>query len=112
MNIFKYMCHQIPERSFFLKGHQFPVCARCTGGYISIFLMTLAYYFFPISKNPKMFLFGIILIIPAFIDGITQLFKLRESNNTLRFITGFLLGIGLIVFIKTFKYFILYTLEV
>ena len=24
-------CHQIPERSFFFKGYQFPVCGRCTG---------------------------------------------------------------------------------
>ena len=24
-------CHQMPERSFFYKGKQFPVCARCTG---------------------------------------------------------------------------------
>ena len=25
------ICHQMPERSFFLDGHQLPVCARCTG---------------------------------------------------------------------------------
>ena len=24
-------CHQMPERSFFYKGKQFPVCSRCTG---------------------------------------------------------------------------------
>ena len=24
-------CHQMPERSFFFKGYQFPVCERCTG---------------------------------------------------------------------------------
>jgi uncharacterized membrane protein len=29
------ICHQKPERSFFLDGHQFPVCARCTGLYLS-----------------------------------------------------------------------------
>ena len=26
-------CHRMPERSFFYKGYQFPVCARCTGGF-------------------------------------------------------------------------------
>jgi len=31
MNICKYLCHQKPERSFFYKKKQFPVCSRCTG---------------------------------------------------------------------------------
>jgi uncharacterized membrane protein len=29
------ICHQRPERSFFWAGHQLPVCARCTGLYLS-----------------------------------------------------------------------------
>jgi uncharacterized membrane protein len=29
------ICHQLPARSFFWDGHQFPVCARCTGLYLS-----------------------------------------------------------------------------
>ncbi len=29
------ICHQKSERSFFWDGHQFPVCARCTGVYLS-----------------------------------------------------------------------------
>ena len=29
------ICHQRPERSFFVDGHQLPVCARCTGIYLS-----------------------------------------------------------------------------
>jgi len=28
-----FICHQRPERSFFLHGQQLPVCARCTGLY-------------------------------------------------------------------------------
>jgi hypothetical protein len=27
------VCHQLPERSFYLWGRQLPVCARCTGLY-------------------------------------------------------------------------------
>ena len=29
------ICHQLPERSFFLGGQALPVCARCTGLYLS-----------------------------------------------------------------------------
>lgn len=29
------ICHQLPDRSFFLDGRQLPVCARCTGLYLS-----------------------------------------------------------------------------
>jgi uncharacterized membrane protein len=29
-----FICHQRPERSFFIHGQQLPVCARCTGLYL------------------------------------------------------------------------------
>jgi uncharacterized membrane protein len=42
---------------------------------------------------------GSILLIPSGIDGTTQMFGERESNNRLRAITGFLLGVGIVVFV-------------
>jgi len=27
------LCHQIPERSYFIDGHKLAVCSRCTGIY-------------------------------------------------------------------------------
>ena len=96
MNFTKYICHRIPERSFFIKGHQFPVCARCTGLYISGIATIILINLFPIPYSLTTLLLGIILLIPCAIDGFTQLFEMRESNNTLRFITGILGGIGLI----------------
>ena len=106
MNISKIICHRKPERSFFIKGHQFPVCARCTGFYISLITyFTYTYYFF-VNYNIQLITFAALLLLPAAIDGITQLQGYRESNNRLRFITGLLGGLGLGIIIKASKYFI------
>lgn len=37
------VCHQLPDRSFFLDGRQLPVCARCTGLYLSGVVGTLGW---------------------------------------------------------------------
>ena len=94
------ICHRIPERSFHIKGHQFPVCARCTGFYSGLFVFLIYEFLFKVNFNLELFILSIILLIPVSIDGFTQLFDLRESNNTLRFITGFIGGIGLIIFLR------------
>lgn len=63
-------------------------------------------YFFYIDYNIYLISFAILLLLPSFIDGLTQLFELRESNNALRFITGLMGGIGLGIIIKAIKWFI------
>lgn len=85
------ICHQMPERSFYYKNKQFPLCARCTGILIGYFLMPL--FYFGVIKIPIVFM--ILMIIPLLIDSITQYIGLRESNNHLRLITGVLAGFGL-----------------
>lgn len=100
MNFMNLICHRKPERSFFIKNHQFPVCARCTGFYTGLAIFLIYNYFFEIEPNLTLLLFSIILLIPVSLDGFTQLFGLRESNNKLRFITGLIGGIGLIIFLK------------
>ena len=104
MNILNYLCHRKPERSFFIKGHQFPVCARCTGFYTTLILFLIINCFYTLHYTFESFLIGIILIIPCAIDGITQYFGYRESNNTLRFITGLIAGAGLILIIEYILY--------
>ena len=37
------LCHQIPERSYFIDGHKLAVCSRCTGIYAG-FAFTLLVY--------------------------------------------------------------------
>lgn len=100
------ICHRMPERTFSYKGHYFPVCARCTGFYISLFAYFIYAYFFFINYTPKLLLSAILLLSPAGIDGTTQYFGLRESNNYLRLVTGLLGGIGLGILVKGFKYYL------
>ena len=88
------MCHRLPERSFFYKGHQFPVCARCTGLYTGMAIFFVYLYFNPIKIDVSYLIISIILNVPCFIDGFTQKLKLRESNNYLRLVTGLLAGVG------------------
>jgi uncharacterized membrane protein len=45
------ICHQRPERSFFIDGHQLPVCARCTGLYLSGALGLLAWLGLKIARR-------------------------------------------------------------
>lgn len=100
MNLTKYLCHRIPERSFHIKGHQFPVCARCTGFYTGLAVYIILNLFYKHPYNMEMLVISMILMVPTAIDGVTQYFGPRESTNTLRFITGFIGGVGLIIFIK------------
>ena len=69
MNLIKYICHRKPERSFFFRGHQFPVCARCTGFYISGITTMLFLKLTEIDYNLLTLAMGILLLIPSAIDG-------------------------------------------
>lgn len=45
------------------------------------------------------------MLIPTFIDGFSQFLSIRESNNSLRFFTGIIGGIGLGIIIKAIKWY-------
>ena len=106
MNWTNLICHRKPERSFFFRGHQFPVCARCTGFYIALVLYFIYTYYYYVDYNPLLLTIAVLLLLPAGIDGTTQLFELRESNNILRLITGLMGGLGLGIIVKAIKFFI------
>ena len=85
-------CHQLPERSFFIGGYQFPVCARCTGvflGQFSAFAGLLAGKRVPVWTGAMM-----LLIMGA--DWFVQYIGLRGSTNPRRLVTGILGGAGMI----------------
>jgi len=102
------VCHQIPERSFFILNKQLPLCARCTGIYMGVFLGFLYLFLrkrWKGNKPPslKILLSIIFCWIPIIIDGVTSYIGLRESNNMIRLITGFLFGVFWPVFILLLK---------
>lgn len=106
MRILDLICHRKPERSFFIRGHQFPVCSRCTGCYISIACYIIYTYYFYVNYNIILIILAILLTLPMIIDGTTQILTKRSSNNTVRFITGLMGGLGLSILIKSIKYYI------
>jgi uncharacterized membrane protein len=59
--------------------------------------------FYYIEYDLSLMIAASLLIIPTFIDGLTQFIGFRDSNNTLRFFSGLIAGIGLAIFIKYFK---------
>src|SRR3989344_4602285 len=97
------LCHQKPERSYSIAGEALIVCSRCLGIYVgflaSVVFLVVAFGLFTHALN---FIFVLLLLVPMGIDGISQLFKIRESNNPLRFFTGYLAGFAVaLVFYST-----------
>lgn len=62
------------------------------GGFSTVLLFPAWSGTFP---DIMLLFFGLVLITPAGVDGTTQMFSRRESNNILRVMTGILLGIGI-----------------
>ena len=89
-----YFCHQIPERSLFIAGYQFAVCARCTGIYAGFAAATLAYPLFKslrqTSAPARKWLF--IAAAPLAIDWAVEFFGIWHNTHTSRFVTGAVLG--------------------
>ncbi len=89
---FALFCHRRPERSFSIFGHTSLLCSRCTGLAIGIFGF-IGLIIFHIQMP---LIASIVMIVPMLIDGISQLFGFRESNNILRLLTGFMFTLGLL----------------
>lgn len=94
---FSYICHQIPERSFFAFGHQLPVCARDTAIYFTMLVGAVIYPIFSkieSKKIPKL-IFFVLAIAPLGIDGVSQLLGIWESTNLVRVVTGGIAGFAI-----------------
>ena len=91
---FSFICHQIPERSFHVAGHQFAVCSRCTGLYAGFALAALIY---PLARSLKRSdtprrIWLILAAVPLLIDFALGYFSIWEDTHLSRFLTGALLS--------------------
>jgi uncharacterized membrane protein len=92
-------CHQRSDRSYFVFGSQFPVCARCLGIYSG---MLAGSVFFSILWRRTGIPPGWIIIAasaPMVLDGFTQLLGMRQSTNILRLTTGLVFGMAIPVYL-------------
>jgi uncharacterized membrane protein len=93
-NSFSKFCHQIPERSFYLDGHPFAVCARCTGIYFGFAAGVLCY---PLVRSLKQSdaparQWLLIALVPTALDFALDFFGVWQNTHLSRSLTGALLG--------------------
>lgn len=91
-------CHARPDRSFFFRGKQFPICARCTGELVGM----IAGIPITILCGVPEFRYVILLMVPMVFDGFLQLLTPYESGNIRRLLTGIVFGVAFIFFLIYF----------
>jgi uncharacterized membrane protein len=104
--IYTPLCHQLPERSFFICGHQVGFCHRCVALYSSIVVAGLLFGLLRRRMHPISLKVGGLLLLPILIDGLTHMVDdlsglgfrgggdaIGSLNFWLRMITGALVGV-------------------
>lgn len=92
--MFGRVCHQIPERAFYLEGDAFAVCARCTGIYLGFAAGLL---FYPLVRSLKHVAtparkWLLMAAMPALLDFALDLVGIRANTHLTRSLSGALLG--------------------
>lgn len=108
--LYKPLCHQRPERSFFICGHQVAFCHRCAAMYTSIFLAGLLFGLLRRWVRPAALKIGGLLLLPMLLDGGSHLIDdltgwglrgggdgIGSLNFMLRMLTGILVGVAVML---------------
>jgi uncharacterized membrane protein len=105
------ICHQLPERSFFMAGRQLPLCARCTGTFLGAMLGLAAMLLRRrgrASRMPPAAVLGVLIGCMGLwaLDGLNSYLTffpgaphLYEPQNWLRLTTGSLNGLAMVAFL-------------
>ncbi len=107
------VCHRIDLRSFHLGERALPLCARCSGTYLGVLVAVGSLIALGRGRSgnfprwPILALFGLFGLIFA-VDGLNSYLHffpgaphLYAPSNTLRLISGMLLGLGMGVMVYT-----------
>lgn len=92
--VYSFLCHQIPERSFFIVGHKMAFCQRDAAIYSSVLIGGIL---FPLVRRwlkPLPWKLYLVLNAPLAIDGSVQLLGLWQSTPFRRVLTGSLFGLS------------------
>ncbi|MDX1662254.1 MAG: DUF2085 domain-containing protein [Candidatus Promineifilaceae bacterium] len=106
------VCHRITERSFTVAGRQFPLCARCTGMYLGVFVIFAVLGLAGRWRRAALPPLSVLIVLGALValmgvDGLNSYSHffpdfphLYQPQNWLRLLTGLGtgLGMGLIMF--------------
>jgi uncharacterized membrane protein len=98
---FSKVCHQLPERSFFIGAYPLAVCARCTGLYGGF---TAALLIYPLVTSlertftpPRKWL--VLAALPMLIDVGVNFFGIWTNTHSSRLVTGALLGVVAVFYV-------------
>jgi uncharacterized membrane protein len=89
------ICHQQPERSFYVASIPLPVCARCTGIYAGGAMMALAVLVgcrFPLLPAARARAWLAAAAVPAVLSLLYEWATARTPSNIIRASTGVLIG--------------------
>lgn len=95
-HVYRFFCDELPTHSFFVGGYQICLCARCLAIYSSLLIGGLLLTYLRKRQPVKALAVWtwVLLALPMALDGGTQFFGWRESNNALRVLTGLLFGLA------------------
>ena len=87
------LCHQRPDRSFRIAGHQMPVCARCAALYLSFALGALAVSCLP-ARRPRQSARRLLFIaaLPTAVTWLLEHMLGVPMSNTMRAVAALPLG--------------------
>jgi len=104
------VCHQIPERSFYLSGFQLPVCARCFAIYTGASIGAAAFVSagrvrsmaaWPSGSSRTMRAAALLAALPTIVTVAAEMAGVWRPSNLTRAIAGAPLGVLLAVVVMS-----------